>query len=134
MILIDWIRFDQWGFAVYLLERKREGQASPECSMEKTSVEYENFLNTMDGTTIELTHNHGSEDKEDFKVWNGNTGNDFGERPDFAEELAARGFGHTAFNCDDVNEACERLEAHGVKSQKKPDEGRMKGLAFCSGP
>jgi len=134
MTLIHWIRFDQWGFTVYFLERKREGQASPECTMEKTSVECEKYLNTMDGTTIELTHNHGSEDKEDFKVWNGNTGKDAGEGPNFAEEPAARGFGHIAFNCDDVNEACEKLEANGVKFQKKPDEGRMKGLAFALDP
>merc|ERR1712072_1227683 len=51
-----------------------------------------------------------------------------------AEEPAARGFGHISFNCDDVNEACEILEKSGVKFQKKPDEGRMKGLAFALDP
>merc|ERR1719386_551387 len=88
----------------------------------------------MDGTTIELTHNHGSEDNADFKVWNGNTGKDAGDGPNFAEEPAARGFGHIAFNCDDVYKACEELEAAGVKFRKKPDEGRMKGLAFALDP
>lgn len=134
MKLVHWIRFDQWGFTVYFLERQREGQTSPECSLEKTSVECEQYLWSMDGTTIELTHNHGSEEKADFKVWNGNTGKDAGEGPNYAEEPAARGFGHIAFNCDDVAAACERLQASGVRFQKKPDEGRMKGLAFALDP
>jgi len=134
MKLVHWIRFDQWNFTVYFLERQRDGQTSPECTMEATSVECEKYLWSMDGTTIELTHNHGSEENADFKVWNGNTGKDAGDGPNFAEQPAARGFGHIAFNCDDVYAACERLEASGVRFQKKPDEGRMKGLAFALDP
>lgn len=44
------------------------------------------------------------------------------------------GFGHIAFNCDDVYASCERLEKSGVGFKKKPDEGRMKGLAFALDP
>lgn len=87
----------------------------------------------MSGTTVELTHNHGAESDDSFKVWNGNTGKD-GDGPNYAEEPTARGFGHIAFNCDDVYKACEILERDGVKFQKKPDEGRMKGLAFALDP
>lgn len=134
MTLVHWIRFDQFGFTVYFLERQREGQTSPACTMETASVDSERYLNTMDGTTIELTHNHGTEDNAEFKVWNGNTGKDAGEGPNFAEEPAARGFGHIAFNCDDVYAACDKLEALGVQFQKKPNEGRMKGLAFALDP
>ena len=32
---------------------------------------------------------------------------------------------------DDVYKACEQLESQGVQFKKKPDEGRMKGLAFA---
>jgi len=133
MKLIHWIDFPQWKFTVYFLERPREGQVVPSCSMDKTTVENERYLNTMSGTTIELTHNHGTELDADYKAWNGNTGKD-GDGPNFAEEPAARGFGHIAFNCDDVYAACEILEKNGVKFQKKPDEGRMKGLAFALDP
>lgn len=133
MKLIHWIAFPQWSFTVYFLERPRHGHAVLECSMEKTTLENEKYLNTMAGSTIELTHNHGTEADESFKVWNGNTGRD-GDGPNHAEEPAARGFGHIAFNCDDVYEACEILEKNGVKFQKKPDEGRMKGLAFALDP
>ena len=45
-----------------------------------------------------------------------------------------RGFGHIAFNVDNVYTTCEHLEHAGVKFQKKPDEGRMKGLAFALDP
>jgi len=36
--------------------------------------------------------------------------------------------------CDDVHAACSELEKKGVAFQKKPDEGRMKGLAFVKDP
>jgi lactoylglutathione lyase len=102
--------------------------------MEATSVECERYINNMNGSTLELTHNHGTEDMEGFKHWNGNTGRDAGEGPNYAEEPAARGFGHVAFNVDDVYKASEELEAAGVAFQKRPDEGRMKGLAFALDP
>jgi lactoylglutathione lyase len=40
------------------------------------------------------------------------------------------GFGHIAVNVDDVYKTCEVLEKAGFSFKKKPDEGRMKGLAF----
>ncbi|CAJ1386975.1 unnamed protein product [Effrenium voratum] len=134
MKLVHWIEFPQWKFTVYFLERPRDGQKVPECTLQKTSVENERYLWTMSGSTLELTHNHGAESDASFKVWNGNTGRDAGEGPNFAEEPAARGFGHIAFNCDDVYAASAKLEQAGVKFQKKPDEGRMKGLAFALDP
>ena len=44
------------------------------------------------------------------------------------------GFGHIAVNVPDVYKACEELEAAGYSFKKKPDEGRMKGLAFAYDP
>lgn len=134
MKLIHWISFPPWGFTVYFMERPRIGQRIPECTLDATSKANEEYLQTIDGATIEFTWNHGSEKDDTFKAWNGNTGRDAGEGPNFAEEPAARGFGHVAFNCDDVDAACEILENKGVKFQKKPNEGRMKGLAFALDP
>ncbi|CAM9099227.1 unnamed protein product [Phaeothamnion confervicola] len=45
-----------------------------------------------------------------------------------------RGFGHLAFLTPDVYKASAELEAAGVAFKKKPDEGRMKGLAFALDP
>lgn len=134
MKLVHWIEFKQWEFTVYFLERQREGQSSPACTIDRTSVECEKYLWSMDGATLELTHNHGAEKDAGFKVWNGNTGRDAGEGPNYADEPAARGFGHVAFNTDDVYKACDLLEANGVQFQKKPNDGRMKGLAFALDP
>jgi len=131
--LVHRMDFPQWKFTVYFLEKLRDGQVVPECTMEKSTLENEQYLFNMNGATIELTHNHGSETDDNFKVWNGNTGADAdGELK--ADEPKTRGFGHIAFNCDDVYAACEKLEKDGVKFRKKPDEGRMKGLAFALDP
>lgn len=45
-----------------------------------------------------------------------------------------RGFGHLAVMTPDVYAASAELEAKGVRFQKRPDEGRMKGLAFALDP
>ena len=37
-------------------------------------------------------------------------------------------------SCDDVYASCDELERSGVSFKKKPDEGRMKGLAFAYDP
>ena len=93
------------------------------------SIDYSNLsdddaktvLSMMFGPILELTHNHGTEEQEDFKHFNGN-------------EEGRQGFGHIAFNTDDVYAACDMLEMAGVTFKKKPDEGRMKGLAFAYDP
>jgi lactoylglutathione lyase len=45
-----------------------------------------------------------------------------------------RGFGHIAVMTKDVYQACAELEQAGVQFQKRPDEGRMKGIAFALDP
>ena len=45
-----------------------------------------------------------------------------------------RGFGHIAVMTPDVYAASADLEAAGVQFQKRPDEGKMKGLAFALDP
>jgi len=74
-----------------------------------------------DRWTLNLYHFLGDEKDPDLIMNNGN------KKP-------FRGFGHIAFNCDDVYKSCDKLERNGVKFQKKPDDGRMKGLAFALDP
>ena len=55
---------------------------------------------------LELTHHHGTEKDENFKYHNGN------DQP--------QGFGHIGMLCDNLEKACEDLEAAGVKFRKRP--------------
>jgi len=118
MKLITKYTFNQWKFSLYFMGLLRPGEVVPG---EPGSVEANTFLWTYSGTVLELTHNHGTESDANCKYNNGNV------EPN-------RGFGHVAFNTDDVYAASAKLDAEGVKFQKKPDEGRMKGLAFALDP
>lgn len=70
--------------------------------------------------TLELTHNWGTENEDGNVYHNGNSD--------------PRGFGHIGLMVPDVNAACERFEKFNVPFIKKPNDGRMKGLAFIQDP
>ena len=69
---------------------------------------------------LELTHNWGTESDNSFSYHNGNS--------------EPQGFGHIGFSVPDVYVASKRFEKLGVKFIKKPDDGKMKGLAFIEDP
>ena len=125
--------FPQWKFSLYFLERVRDAEAG--ALAEPGTIESEAYLWSMKGATLELTHNHGSENDDNFSVWSGNSGSDLpADSPLHMAGGPIRGFGHIAFNVPDVYALSASLEADGVRFQKRPDEGRMKGLAFCLDP
>ena len=72
------------------------------------------------GVTLELTHNWGTEAQPDFKHHPGNTPGD--------------GFGHLAFAVTNLEEACARLDAAGVAFKKRPQDGKMRTIAFVYDP
>nr|CAD7264014.1 unnamed protein product [Timema shepardi] len=70
--------------------------------------------------TLELTHNWGTESDPDSHYHNGN------EEP--------RGFGHIGIMVPNVDAACERFEKLNVEFVKRPNDGKMKGIAFIKDP
>lgn len=115
--LIHKYDFPQWKFSLYFMGVFPTGETPPTPG----TPEAEQYLWSMEGTCLELTHNHGSETDDSFQVNNGNV-------------EPHRGFGHLAVMTPDVYAASAELEAAGVRFQKRPNEGRMKGLAFALDP
>ncbi|CAE8593947.1 unnamed protein product [Polarella glacialis] len=58
MKLVHEYHFPQWKFSLYFMERVRDGVTVPTPG----TKESEAYLWNMTGTTLELTHNHGSEE------------------------------------------------------------------------
>lgn len=117
MTHVDTLDFPDMKFCLYFLTTIRKGETYPHTP---GSVEAHKWLWTTNQVTLELTHNYDTENQEDFSYHVGNKEKD--------------GFGHVAFNTPDVYAACKDLEEAGVSFKKKPDEGRMKGLAFAYDP
>ena len=69
---------------------------------------------------IELTWNKGTEKKPDFAYHNGN------DEP--------QGFGHLCVSCDDLQACCDRLTKLGVEFKKRPEDGKMRHIAFVYDP
>lgn len=115
--LLHKVDFPDMKFTLNFLAILPEGETAPEPGTEEAAE----YLWQFKGLTLELTHNHGTETQDDFKVNNGNV-------------EPHRGFGHIAVMTKDVYAASAELEEKGVPFQKRPDEGKMKGLAFALDP
>lgn len=115
--LIDSFDFPQYKFSLYFMTTLPEGE---KYTLKPGTQAAHDYLWRMEGTALELTHNHGTESDDAAKYHPGNAERD--------------GFGHIAVNVDDVYATAAKLEAAGCYFKKKPDEGRMKGLAFVYDP
>lgn len=115
---IDKFEFPQYQFSLYFLTTLPPGETY---TLTPGTQQAHDYLWSMEGVALELTHNHGTERDPEFQGYHvGNQEKD--------------GFGHIAVNCDDVYAMSEKLEQAGCSFKKKPDEGRMKGLAFVYDP
>ncbi|WP_373457046.1 lactoylglutathione lyase [Porphyrobacter sp. GA68] len=114
MTLLRQLDFPEAEFSLYFLAFVEEGEAIP-----TDDAGVREYLFSRSGV-LELTHNWGTEKESGPTYHNGNA--------------EPRGFGHIALAVPDVHAACERFNEAGVEFVKRPDEGRMKGLAFIADP
>ena len=116
MRLVRRMDFPEMKFTLYFLAYLSDEQSSevPADDGQRTTFTFGREA------MLELTHNWGSEDDPDLSYHDGNA--------------EPQGFGHIGVAVPDVYAASERFEKLGVPFIKKPDEGKMKGLAFIKDP
>ena len=119
MTLLAHLQFPEWKFDLFFLTTLPEGA---EYTLDPQSKEAADYCFSGDyaghhNVTLELTHNYGTELQDEAVYHPGNAME--------CEALGTNGrdgFGHIAFNVDDVYAACDSLEAQGCTFKKKPDE------------
>ncbi|MCH2556427.1 MAG: lactoylglutathione lyase [Alcanivorax sp.] len=116
MRLIRKLDFPEAKFTLYFLTYLNDTEATEVPADDAKRLTYTFGRQAM----LELTHNWGTEDDADFQYHNGN------DEP--------QGFGHIGITVPDVYAAAERFASLDVTFVKKPDDGRMKGLAFIKDP
>ena len=115
MALQQRLDFAEMRFSLYFLAYLKAGETVPEDPVERARFIFDRE------TTLELTHNWGTETDKTFGGYH--SGN---EEP--------RGFGHLGISVPNVERACARFERLGVVFKKRPNEGKMKGLGFILDP
>jgi lactoylglutathione lyase len=116
MTLLNTFDFPEMKFCLYFMAylRPEDGEIPQDRA---ASVEF----TCRQKAAIELTHNYGTESDAAFPGYHNG-------------DSEPRGFGHIGITVPDVYEACERFEKLGVEFVKRPDDGKMKGLAFIKDP
>ncbi len=115
MTLLQKLDFTEMKFSLYFLAYLAEGETIPADPIERAE-----FIFTRE-TTLELTHNWGTESDPDFAGYHSGNSD-------------PRGFGHLGISVPDVAAACARFEALGVPFKKRPSDGTMKDIAFITDP
>lgn len=115
MTLLQKLDFEEMRFSLYFLAYLGDGETIPQDPAERAR-----FIFNRE-TTLELTHNWGTESDPDFKGYHDGNGD-------------PRGFGHIGISVADVAAACERFESLGVTFKKRPQDGKMKDIAFITDP
>lgn len=116
MTLIKKLDFPEMEFALYFMGYVRpSNDPIPEDEVGRTAYAF------RQQALLELTHNYGTETDDDFAGYhNGNSD--------------PRGFGHIGLSVADVDAACAYFDEQGVTFVKRPEDGKMKGLAFIQDP
>ncbi len=116
MRLIRRLDFEEMSFTLYFLAflDEADSQKVPADNGARTTWNF-----GREGV-LELTHNWGDEANPEVAFHDGNS--------------EPKGFGHIAITVPDVYRACERFEQLGVDFVKRPQDGKMQGIAFIRDP
>ncbi len=106
--------FPEMKFTLYFLARPEHGESIPADDGERTAWTF------AQRGVLELTHNWGTETDPGFRYHDGNA--------------QPQGFGHICFSVPDLDAAVAWFDSHGVPFVKRPDQGRMKDVAFIKDP
>lgn len=106
--------FPEMRFSLYFLARPEEGEQAPEDVAERTTWTFGRR------GVLELTHNWGTEGDPEFRYHDGNA--------------QPQGFGHICFAVPDLDAAVRWFDDNGVSYVKRPDQGKMKDVAFIKDP
>jgi lactoylglutathione lyase len=106
--------FPEMKFSLYFLAKINDGAAVPESVGERTEWTF------SQRGILELTHNWGTEDDPDFKYHDGNA--------------QPQGFGHICFSVPDLAAAIRWFDENKVTYVKRPEQGKMKDVAFIKDP
>lgn len=114
MRLVRKLDFEEMRFTLYFLARVEENDVIPEKASERTVWTFNQR------GLLELTHNWGTEDQDDFSYHDGNA--------------EPQGFGHIGFSVPDLIATTHWLDNNGVEYVKRPEQGKMKNVAFVKDP
>jgi lactoylglutathione lyase len=106
--------FPEMKFSLYFLARLEDGEPVPQDAGERTQWTF------RQRGILELTHNWGTEDDPAFRYHDGNA--------------QPQGFGHICFAVPDLAAAVRWFDQNQVPFVKRPEQGRMKDVAFIKDP
>ncbi|UZJ43096.1 lactoylglutathione lyase [Marinimicrobium sp. C6131] len=106
--------FDEMEFSLYFLAKPDADESLPEDVQERTRWTF------SERGILELTHNWGTEKDLDFEYHDGNS--------------QPQGFGHICFSVPNLEKAVAWFDANDVNYVKRPEDGKMKHIAFIKDP
>ncbi len=114
MRLLRKLDFPEMKFSLYFLAVAESASHAPQDIGERTAWTF------SQAGILELTHNWGTETDAEFKYHDGNA--------------QPQGFGHICFSVPDLDAAVKWFDENQVVYVKRPDQGKMKDVAFIKDP
>lgn len=114
MRLLRKLDFPEMKFSLFFLHRAIDEDTVPEDAGERTAWTF------AQRGLLELTHNWGTESNPEFQYHDGNA--------------QPQGFGHICFSVPDLDSAVAWFDRNGVPYVKRPEQGKMKDVAFIKDP